>query len=89
MHGKRNQLIDGNARVVDEDHINVTIRKEDIEKLKSNQTGQFLKLHLKRRYKPDKFENTHVVVSGHCRKLTPKDDIQPGYVDNKGKSTLD
>jgi hypothetical protein len=88
MHGKDNQLIDGNGRAIDDEHINITLRKSDLEKFKRNQSGEFIQIHLKRRYQPDKYNNTHVVVSGHFHP-SKEEERQPPNVDNKGRSTLD
>jgi hypothetical protein len=93
MHGKDNKLIDGNARIVDENHTNITVRKSDIDELEKNKSGDFLQFHIKRRYELDKYNNTHVVVSGHYKSkkeiIQAMDETQPENVNNKGKSMLD
>ena len=87
MHGRDNSLIDGNARVIDEDHINVTIRKSDIKNIHTSGSGEFIQFHLKKRYNPDMYNNTHVLVNKYWV-IKKKDDVQPKDVDNQGVSTL-
>lgn len=88
MKPKDSNFIDGNARVIDEDHINITLRKCDLEKFTENKSGEFIQLHIKKRYALDKYNNTHVVVNGHYKPIV-RGDRQPGNADNKGKSLLD
>jgi hypothetical protein len=95
------EKINGNARVIDEDTINITLSKNDLHKIRTNKDGEFYQFHIKRSLKPDRFGNTHVIQDGHCkerpkvldpvRKLKDNwcDEPIPPYADNKGKSTLD
>jgi hypothetical protein len=89
MHGPNNVSINGNARIIDNDHINITLSIEDLEAIKRNKTKDFLTFHIKRRIKRDVFGNTHLIVNGHYKVVDPKDETQPPHVDNRGKSTLD